>query len=170
MKHSTKLLLTVAMITGLGAMSAVMPAAAKMDGDRSEHRIERLTNRLDLTDQQSAQIKQLMTQHREANPRLSKTEIKDQMKAQRQQAREQLQAILGASEFDSAAVKQLLAQASEQRQAHIVGQIEIKHGIYQLLNAEQQAKYLKMIGKQMKKMQHHGKRQGKHHGGYDAEH
>jgi len=160
MNKSKKVMLSVAMIAAIGSMSALMPAVAKMDGERGQHRIERLVERLDLNEQQETEVKRLVTEHRNATQRPDKA-----AKAQkRQQYHTAFKAMLESPTFDRVAVQAQLDQHRAQRQARMINKLELKHAIYQVLTPEQRTSYLTMLEKQMKRKHHGGKKRGQHDG------
>jgi len=160
MKKSKKVILSVAMIAAIGSMSALMPAVAKMDGERGQHRLERLVERLDLNDQQATEVKRLVSEHRNATQRPDKA-AKDE---KRQQYHTEFKAMLEAPTFNAVAVQAQLDQHRAQRQARMINKLQLKHAIYQLLTPEQQTSYLNMLEKQMKRKHHGGKQRGQHDG------
>ena len=154
MKKSNQLILSVAMITGLAAMSGLLPAVAKGDSEHNhQQKIERLSDRLDLTEQQSAQVKQLFIESRASNKRPSK----EMKKQRRQQHQADLKAFFDAPNFDQQAVINKLAQRQAKHQQKMIAKMELKHAIYQLLTTQQQEKYLKMLSH---KMRHDSKHRG----------
>lgn len=105
-------------------------------GDRMAHDgMHRMFEGLELTDAQKAEIKKLFAEQRAASrdERPSKEE--------RQARRTELQALITAANFDEAQAKAFLNSQEERRQAMMIDRLKMQNQIYNLLTAEQQAKF-----------------------------
>ena len=154
MKTSTKLLTSLVLSSSL-----IISGAMASEGDSKDHKghgfkIERLVKKLSLTEEQSTQIQVLV-----AAKKADRTEVsvisKEGKKAKKEERKAQMFAMYEASVFDEAALRAKIAERSEKRIEHTISKISTQHAIYQLLDEEQRAKYLKMLQKKHKKMNKH---------------
>jgi protein CpxP len=165
MKTSKKVLLSLTLITGI--VGASTPAlASSNDGHRGDkmdceqrgehrgghkgpdHRIEHMIDKLDLSTQQTSEIKLLISEHRQSQSRPAA----EQRQKMRQANRADFAAILNSPTFDQHSAKMLIAQRSVKYQDRKLAKMKLQHAIYQLLNAKQQQKYLKMASHRSNKM------------------
>lgn len=158
MNTAKKLVLGLTMVSALGVFSAVTIADIK-GGDYRVNRVERLAKKLDLTEQQTSQIKTLIQEHKADVPRPSK----EQFKEMREQRRSELHALFNSPEFDEQAVREKIEQRHQKYQTKMVKRMKLQHAIYQTLNPEQQEKYLKMVERRMGKHKRGKKHMRKHH-------
>ena len=148
MKQTKKILLSLAFISGLATI-ATAAIAHQHGGDHRSRQIERLTDKLDLSTQQSAQVAQLLGALNFKRP--SKEELQDK----RQQHQTKLKALMMASQFNEQAVIDEMQQHSAKMQQKMIAKMSVQYQIYQLLTPEQQEKYLKIIEHRMgKKFRH----------------
>jgi len=147
-------------VISIVALASVITLSGVQAGERAEcvhgDRLERMTDKLDLTEQQQVTIASIVSEFKLTNQRPEHEE----MKAKFAEKKANLAALMATSEFDEAAV---IAHMEEQVSEHHARQLEMlrhQHSIYQQLTEEQQPKYLKMMAKKMRKMK--GKH-SKHH-------
>jgi protein CpxP len=108
-------------------------------------------HKLNLSDDQKAQVKQIFQAERPTLKPLMQQEA---------QAHLQMMQLVSSGNFDQA---KATAIASQEAQTHI--QVEVEHAkihsqIYQLLNSEQKAKVAEMISKHQQMMQEHLQKEG----------
>ena len=108
-------------------------------------------HKLNLSDDQKAQVKQIFQAERPTLKPLMQQEA---------QAHLQMMQLVSSGSFDQA---KATAIASQEAQTHI--QVEVEHAkihsqIYQLLNSEQKAKVAEMISKHQQMMQEHLQKEG----------
>ena len=108
-------------------------------------------HKLNLSDDQKAQVKQIFQTERPTLKPLMQQEA---------QAHLQMMQLVSSGNFDQA---KATAIASQEAQTHI--QVEVEHAkihsqIYQLLNSEQKAKVAEMISKHQQMMQEHLQKEG----------
>lgn len=133
MKLSTLVLSAAMMVAAIGAVSAVadterhgMNSDAVKQKQTGRHApLKRLLANVELTSEQSSQIKQLLQQHR-SDARGTKTD-----------AREQLQGLMQAENFDEQLARQILQQQQERRLERQLSRIKLQYQILQLLSPEQ---------------------------------
>ena len=101
---------------------------------------EKVAERLELTDAQREEIRQLTEAHREQYPRDRKNH---------EEQREDFKALMDAPEFDEAAVREHLAAQTDKR----VASMKLEHQIRQLLTDEQRQQ-LDEMHERMKKKHH----------------
>lgn len=158
MKKLTAIILTV-VLTAMGAMMIFAQTDNNTEGNkefgkRSYHGKrgmrghrggkEMMLRGLDLTDEQKAQVRQIMQTSRE-----NTKSVREQMKANRQQ----LEAVSENGNFDQAQVQALAAQQGNLHAQMIVEKERVKSQIYQILTPEQKAKAAEMKANFKQKMQ-----------------
>ncbi len=155
MKKVTAIILTV-VLTAMGALMIFgqdsTDNAGKKEFGRKGHHGKRghrggkgmMLRGLDLTDEQKAQVKQIMQTSRE-----NTKSVREQMKANRQQ----LEAVSENGNFDQAQVQALAAQQGNLHAQMIVEKERVKSQIYQILTPEQKAKAAEMKASFKQKMQ-----------------
>ena len=144
MKQTKKILLSLAFVSGLATV-ATAAIAHQHDGDHRSRQIERLTDKLDLSTQQSEQVAQLLGTLKIKRP--SRDEIQDK----RQQHQAKLKTLMMAPQFNEQAVIGEMEQRSAKMQQKMIAKMSVQHQIFQLLTPEQQEKYLKIIEHRMGK-------------------
>lgn len=123
----------------------------KGEGSRDEYRLERMTKKLGLSDDQASRIQAIWDKY---SPQ------KQQMRSEMQQNRKQLRAAMSADSRDEARLQQLAEAIGKLKTEKILLKSRIHGEVSQVLTSEQLEKR-----KQMR--QRHGH---KHHGyGHDAE-
>lgn len=159
MKKVTAIILTV-VLTAMGAMMIFAQTDNNTEGKREfgkrgDHGKRgggkgmrggkgMMLRGLDLTDEQKAQVKQIMETSRE-----NMKTVHDQMKANRQQ----LEASSENGNFNQAQVQALAAQQGNLHAQMIVEKERVKSQIYQILTPEQKAKAAEMKANFKQKMQ-----------------
>jgi protein CpxP len=151
----------IATITALGALALALVAGTALaqgpDGDKPMHRgmhggmmgMEMgmgFLHQLNLTDEQHAQVKQIM--------QAEKPNIKPLMQ-QEAQSHQQMMQLITSGAFDQAK-----ATALAQQEAQVHTQITVEHAkiasqIYALLDSSQKAKVADMMAKHQQRMQQH---------------
>ncbi|WP_286240914.1 Spy/CpxP family protein refolding chaperone [Neptuniibacter halophilus] len=124
--------------------------------DREDHmqrKLDRMSERLNLSEEQEAQLRSHMAGG------------KDQMKAQRESRREIQRQLMqldpGAADYQDQ-LSQLVLKAQKQTEAMILARAEQKEKLHQILTPEQEAKFAEMRSQMQEKMEKRGDR----HGGY----
>ena len=169
--------LTHKLIAGL-ALSSVMAFGAMAGDGKREHRhggskIERMTEHLDLTQEQQVSIAALLKEYRagmrmlpkgmssdDVPPPPSRKKMKEKMAQHKAERLAKLKDLLGASAFDESTVRDKLAERAQKHSDYKVNQMKMQHAIYQQLDSDQQDKYLAMLSK---KGQRKGKRMHRKH-------
>lgn len=113
---------------------------------------ERGVKKLDLTEQQQAQLKSIFAEQKAQFKALRGTD-KEAMKQARAAHKAQMQALLDMPTFDEAAAKELLAQRQTKGEQFGLINLKTQHQVWQVLNAEQREKYQE-IKKHMRKKGH----------------
>ncbi|WP_133405337.1 Spy/CpxP family protein refolding chaperone [Parashewanella tropica] len=101
---------------------------------RSFHRVMKFYRKLDLTDTQKQQVRDIYKAYRQEQKSLRPT------KEDRQAFGDQVKALVQAPDFDPQAATNLVDQRSQLRQQQAVANIKLRHDLYQVLTPEQQAK------------------------------
>ncbi|UTW10707.1 Spy/CpxP family protein refolding chaperone [Marinobacterium rhizophilum] len=143
-----------------GTASGLAMAHGKGDGDRHERhqekRLERMSEALELTDEQQAQVKALMADSSDR-------------KADRDEKRELHRQIRdldsSASDYDTR-LDGLIQQAQQQLGEQIRERQAKRVAMQEILTDEQEAKLAEISEKRMEKMEKHGRRGGGHHQGW----
>ena len=122
-----------------------------MHGHMGGPEFQMFLHKLNLSDDQKAQVKQIFQTERPTLKPLMQQEA---------QAHLQMMQLVSSGNFDQA---KATAIASQEAQTHI--QVEVEHAkihsqIYQLLNSEQKAKVAEMISKHQQMMQEHLQKEG----------
>ncbi len=169
--------LTHKLIAGL-ALSSVIAFGAMAGDGKHKHRhggskIERMTEHLDLTQEQQVSIAALLKEYRagmrmlpkgmssdDVPPLPSREEMKEKMAQHKAERLAKLKDLLGASAFDESTVRDKLAERAQKHSDYKVNQMKMQHAIYQQLDSIQQDKYLAMLSK---KGQRKGKRMHRKH-------
>ncbi|MBV7317525.1 Spy/CpxP family protein refolding chaperone [Shewanella sp. NIFS-20-20] len=102
--------------------------------------MHKMFKRLDLSDEQRQQLKQLMKQSRTDD----QAKARSQMRADNRQAMSDL---VTAPQFDEGAAKALLAKQAEFRQQRALNNLRLRHQAYQMLTPEQQQKWQQRMDK-----------------------
>ncbi len=131
-------------IAGISVVSLLSTDLLARPGMSSYHMLlsDRAVEKLNLTEQQQAQIKSVFEQQKQALT---------QFKADRQQAHQNLKAIIQAPSFDEVAFRELTTQNQEVKIETSVIKARGKNQIWNLLTEEQQTKLNKMISHRNKK-------------------
>ena len=141
-----------ATIIALPLILGATGVAAFGDNDGKGHRKgghgAALIQKLDLTAEQKAEIKQIRESSKEA------------MKEQRGDKHESMHALLTAESFDEAAAQALIAEKEQTKEARQINRLKNQHAIYNVLTEEQQAQLLEIKQEHMGKME---KKMGKKH-------
>ena len=136
-KHSA---LVVALVLSLMAGVAVAKGPGQRGGNKHHHPIERMIEKLDLSDEQMVQVDALM------DARTAKRQSKAEAKAQ-------IRALIDQGLTDQAA-----EQAANQAREKVYEGVEFKAALEQILTAEQLAK---MEQQKLRKKQRHDRRRQK---------
>ncbi len=157
MRKSMMIVLTA--LTLAGTASGLALAHGKDDGDRHERhqekRLERMAKALELTDEQQAQVKELM-----AEP----SDRKGDRDAQRELHRQIRDLDTSAADYDTR-LDGLIQQAQQQLDENIRARQAKRIAMEEILTDEQETKMAEMMQKRMEKMEKHGRRGGDHHQG-----
>ena len=125
--------------------------------ERGERMMKRMFSRLDLTEAQ----REAVTEIRQ-DAQAAMAELKEQSVMSRGEFKEQMREIVQADEFDEQAFRQLMALKQTDRGEMAVIRAKMKHDIWHVLDAQQQAKMTEMMEKR-------GERRGKRAFGRDGE-
>lgn len=145
MKKSLVVLISAPL--ALGSMSALAaPHGGQQHGGKHEQQcgmgMERgIWNKLDLTDAQKDQLKELRQQDRQAMKEGFKAH-KGEMKANH----EKMQQLVMADDFDQAAVTSLAQDMANQRVEGQVKMAKSRHDMFSVLTAEQKEQFTKLSG------------------------
>lgn len=135
------------LVTTLVGALVVAPVAfaAKSSGEgkqRGGHPAMKMMKQLDLTDEQKAQVKEIMQQH------------KPQANAEQRQAMyQQRMEIITAASFDEGAAQAFIDVQQANHQTRMMNMLQAQQEIYQVLTPEQQQKYQELSAKKMEKQQ-----------------
>ena len=137
MKNSTKAKLT-ALLLVFGATS-IAPTVMAGQGHGYQHGghkvpMMRLMHKLDLTDDQKLQAKELVKTYKQT-VRLHKASAPE-----RQEHYDKVQALIKAPSFDEQSARDLASQNSGKHLNSAVTRMKLQHDLYQLLTPEQQSK------------------------------
>lgn len=91
----------------------------------------KVLRKLDLTDEQKQQAKELVKTHRQ------NTQTQQAAVENRNAYGQQMQALIKAEDFDEQSANELIIQRTEQRQQHALARMKLQHDLYQLLTLEQ---------------------------------
>ncbi len=132
-------------------------SAERGHGGNGHHMMKRMFSKLDLSEEQQTQVKALREQ------------MKADMQAlrgdsERSNMRDLMKSIVQAETFDEDAFRAMLADKQAKKTEAAVIKAKMKNGVWNTLNAEQQAKMTEMMESRGKR---HGDRQMRRHGGGD---
>ncbi|MGB0894388.1 MAG: Spy/CpxP family protein refolding chaperone [Parashewanella sp.] len=97
-------------------------------------RMFKIMRKLDLSDQQKQQARELMSNFRKQNP------FKSINKEERKAYADQIKSLVTAEEFDQQQAADLVEQRSQLRQTYAVSALKLRHDLYQILTPEQRQK------------------------------
>ncbi|MGJ8681243.1 Spy/CpxP family protein refolding chaperone [Paraglaciecola sp.] len=126
-------------VTTLAVCSSLVFAAqtfAKPEQGQRQHQMKRILSKLDITDTQKQDIKQIMQQAR-GDQNVSREDVKS--------FRQELAALIHAEDFDQDAIEALLTSKQEQRANAGLRQAQNKHAVWNLLTTEQQTQFANII-------------------------
>jgi protein CpxP len=121
--------------------------------ERMEHKLEMMSEILDLSDDQEEQIETLLQQQWSS---------REEHREQRQADRDELRNLLTGDDFNEAEFRALAMEKAQQKVDKMVEHAKLKQQIYQLLSPEQQEKAEKLMAMRGK----HGRRHGGHGVGF----
>ncbi|WP_137674794.1 Spy/CpxP family protein refolding chaperone [Agarivorans sp. Toyoura001] len=137
------------LVTTLVGALVIAPVAFAAKGNmqdgmkRGGHPAMKMMKKLDLTDEQKVQVKDIMQQY--------KPQGGD--KEQHQAMHEQRMAIITSATFDESAAQALIDIQQAKHQTRMLNMLQAQQEIYQVLTPEQQQKYIEMSSKKMEKQQ-----------------
>jgi periplasmic protein CpxP/Spy len=154
------MMIVLTTLTLAGTASGLVMAHDKGDGERQERhqekRLERMSEALDLTEEQQAQVKELMAES---------TDRKGDRESRRELHRQIRDLDTGAADYDTR-LDGLILQAQQQLDESIRERQAKRVAMQDILTDEQEAKMAEMMQKRMEKMEKHGRRGGEHHKGW----
>jgi periplasmic protein CpxP/Spy len=137
------LALTIAAAVAVSQTVAHGPHTHGMGMGFDEHMLNFMTDYLDLTDAQQAQVKDIL-----AKEKPSMQPLMEQMR----QAHQQLMQLETSNTFDEAKVRALAAQHTQAATELLVQRARVHNEIFQLLTPEQKAKAIKLMNRHMRHM------------------
>ena len=148
MRKFSVLLIAVVMVLALTGLAQAQKHGARDRGERpdQEEMINRMISHLDLTDDQQEQMKQIHLQQREEIENL-----REQMKT----AKERVDGLVDAEQFDEAAIREAAEEYSEFQTEFFVSRAEMQQEIRQILSPEQYEQLTEMRDRHKGKMMHH---------------
>jgi periplasmic protein CpxP/Spy len=150
MKKKTKILtvaLAVILVAGVaGAWAAASGQGRWGHGGFEHHMLGMMTDYLDLTDAQQAQVKQIF-----ASEKPTMMPLVQQM----HQTRQQLRQLEQSNTFDEAKVRALASQQSQTMAELTVEKAKVANQIFNLLTPEQKAKAQKFLERREARFQEH---------------
>lgn len=166
MKKLVKVLgLGLALSLGGTAMANDYHHQSGMKVERGERMMQRMIAHLELTEAQQQSVHSIRDEAHaamdayKAQVGMSRNEMKAQMKAQ-------MQAIVQAENFDEQAFRDLMAQKQAHKEEMALIKAKMKHDIWHVLDAQQQAKMTQMMAKRgERRFGHRGERRrsGQYH-------
>ena len=151
---ATTLIIALSLLTASSVSGMVLAHQYNQEGSRHERGMQHQHSRqlplqralasLALTEEQQAQIQQLMQQHRATKAAWQRDNS----------VRQQLDALLAAEHFDEVAARQLLEQQQQQRLEQRLAQLKLRHEMLQVLTAEQRAQLAEKQHEKRQKWQH----------------
>ena len=138
----------VVLLVGAVAIAQTVHRAAYRHGGGmfSEHMLSFYAHKLDLTDAQQSQLKDIMAKEKPA--------LKPLM-LQLSQSRHQMRQLEEGDSFNEAQVRTLAAQQSQVMTELIVQKARIKSEMLQVLNPDQKTKFKEMMDKHEQRMKNH---------------
>lgn len=138
-----KKLLVTALVGALVVAPVAFAAKSNSEGkQRGGHPAMKMMKQLDLSDEQKAQVKEIMQQHK---PKADQE--------QRQAMYHQRMEIITAASFDQEAAQALIDIQQAKHQTRMLNMLQAQQQIYQVLTPEQQQKYQELSAKKMEKQQ-----------------
>ncbi|WP_163134029.1 Spy/CpxP family protein refolding chaperone [Agarivorans sp. Alg241-V36] len=138
-----KKLLVTALVGALVVAPVAFAAKSNSEGkNRGGHPAMKMMKQLDLSDEQKAQVKEIMQQHK---PKADQE--------QRQAMYQQRMEIITAASFDQEAAQALIDIQQAKLQTRMLNMLQAQQQIYQVLTPEQQQKYQEISAKKMEKQQ-----------------
>lgn len=115
------------------------------DGMKGKHKqgMMRVYKKLDLSDTQQQQIKDIFKQAKQNRNKISKDD--------RMAKRDEWRALMKAESFDAAKAKALISQRQSHMLENELARVKARYDAYQVLNAEQKAKFDDMVEKKLRK-------------------
>lgn len=148
--HRTKIFIAAVAILLLGAIAVsqtIRRAAYRRDGGMfGEHMLAFYAHRLDLSDAQQAQVKDIMTKEKPALKPLL---------LQLAQAKHQMRQFEEGESFNEAQVRALAVEQSQTMTELIVQKARIESEMLQVLNPDQKTKFKEMMDKHEQRMMNH---------------
>jgi Spy/CpxP family protein refolding chaperone len=148
MKRSTKIIVAVLAVTLVGAvaLSQTVKRIHRRGMGFEQHMLGMMTDYLDLTDAQQAQVKQIFD-----NEKPNITPLMQQLKQSHQQMRQ----LEESGTFDEAKVRSLASQQAQTLTDLIVEKARIKSQIFNVLTPDQKAKAVRFMDRHEQRMQRH---------------
>ena len=147
MKGRTKLIIALLAVTLVAAVAVSQTVKRIHHGMGFEqHMLGMMTDYLDLTDAQQAQVKQIFE-----NEKPNITSLMQQLK----QAHQQMRQLEESGAFDEAKVRTLASQQSQTLTELIVEKAKIKSQIFNVLTPEQKAKAVRFMDRHEQRMGRH---------------
>jgi len=120
---------------------------------------ERGAEKLDLTQEQQAQLKAAFEAQKEQMKAMRGD--KDARKAEREAFKAKMDVLLAKATFDENAAQELIGSREAKAEKFAMQKLKMEHTVWQILNAEQREKYGKMKKRFAKKMKDKGHKKGK---------
>lgn len=148
MKGRTKLIIALLALTLVAAVavSQTVKRIHRRGMGFEQHMLGMMTDYLDLTDAQQAQVKQIFE-----NEKPNITPLMQQLK----QAHQQMRQLEESGAFDEAKVRALASQQSQAITELIVEKAKIKSQIFNVLTPEQKAKAVRFMNRHEQRMGRH---------------
>lgn len=148
MRKFSVLLIAVVMVLALTGLAQAQKHGTRSRGERpdQEEMINRMIAHLDLTDEQQEQMKQLHLQQREETQ-----DLREQMET----ARELVNGLVDAEQFDESAIRDAAAEYSELQTELFVSRAEMQQEIREILSPEQYEQLTEMRDRHKGMMMHH---------------
>jgi protein CpxP len=130
-------------------------------GGKGHHMMKRMFSKLDLSEEQQTAVKALREQMKADMQALRAARSEE---GERSEFRDQMKSIVQAEAFEEDAFRAMLADKQAKKTEAAVIKAKMKNGVWNTLNAEQQAKMTEMMESRGER---HDKRQMRRHGGGD---
>lgn len=139
-----KLIIAALALALAGAVAASQTVAPPMHGGFEQHILGFMTDYLDLTDAQQAQVKDILAKEK---PTIQP--LLDQLK----QAHQNMMALETTGTFEEAKVRALAAQQTQTMTELMVQKARIHNELFQVLTPDQKAKAIKLMNRHAQHMQ-----------------
>lgn len=142
--HRYQLIIAALAVALIGAVAVSQTVTPRMHGGFDQHILGFMTDYLDLTDAQQAQVKDILGKEK---PTIQP--LLDQLK----QGHQSLMALETSGTFDEGKVRALATQQTQTMTELIVQKARIHNELFQLLTPDQKAKAIKLMNRHAQHMQ-----------------